>query len=388
VRKLSGLTSSEGDLDRQLSDFVELNRRKLTRVPYIYQRIFRTEPLEEERFFVGREEPVRRIEESFKRSKDGFPVSAAIIAEKGNGKTTILNRTEKSVFRGTDVVRVEFQRTFFAEIDICRQFALAFDQEPVSSFDSLERYLSELESKRVIVLENIQNTFLRTMNGFDALEKMLQMINRLGDRHYLLFTAGIYGWEYLDRTIGISGYFSDLINLPSFSDEEVRKLIEIRHEVSGYGLNYLVLPGAEKDRSYRKLNSEEQRQNWLATMFFRKLAEHARGNIKTALMFWLNAIDSFTDEQIIIDPTINLDPSFLYQLPKEEIFTLAAFAHHEFLTPSEHALVFKQSADKSLILLRNMHKRGILDVVEENYVIQPFVYRAVIRGLKMKNILD
>ena len=86
-------------------------------------------------------------------------------------------------------------------------------------------------------------------------------------------------------------------------------------------------------------------------------------------------------------PEIQLDHSFLFQMPAEELFTLAALIQHENLDHQQHARIFRQSEQKSELLLERMRNSGILIKRQKGYVIHLFLFRPIVRALKAKNIL-
>ena len=106
-----------------------------------------------------------------------------------------------------------------------------------------------------------------------------------------------------------------------------------------------------------------------------------------AILLWLRSYTEFSQDKLIFPPTINFDPTFLYQLPAEELFTLVAVLQHDILNAEHHARVFHQDIQHSLLLLNRMASKGILVQKPNGYQIHPFLYRPVVRVLKSGNII-
>jgi hypothetical protein len=135
------------------------------------------------------------------------------------------------------------------------------------------------------------------------------------------------------------------------------------------------------------MTSDEKRQEYLEDMLFGKLTELSAGNIRVAMLFWLMAITDFTKDRLVISPKIEFEYAFIYQLPSEELFTLAALIQHETLDAQQHSLIFHQDLKDSLLILNRMFNRGLLQKNQTGYFIHPFLYLPVVKALKSKNML-
>ncbi|MEJ2544447.1 MAG: ATP-binding protein [Calditrichaceae bacterium] len=388
VQHVSGLSSSSDQREYAFFDFIAEYKNKFKQLPFIYQHLFSTEPLDDQRFFIGRTSQYNKIQSVFKRFQSSQPTSIAIIGEKGNGKTTLVYFACHDIFAGHKIHTIDFKRSIYDEEVLKNYVTDVFKLSGDISFDNLTDSLAAMEGKHIVVLENLHNVFLRTINGFNAIEKLLLMISKLQDNFFWIVTSGQYGWEYLDKVINISSYFNQVIELSSLEYDDIRKLIDMRHKASGYGLNFLSSAKFERNRTYRKLKSDTDKQEYLSEFFFKNLAENSNGNIKVAMQLWLSAIDHVEDENIYIDTVFNLDHRLILSLSTDENFTLAAFIQHEYLTIKEHAEIFHQSEETSDLIINRLYKKGILDINGNNYFISSFVYRPIIKNLRLKNILN
>jgi hypothetical protein len=387
IRKVTGLgpqiTSSEAALTQFLID----TQRKIKKMPYIYQRLFRLEPLEEKRFFYGRAAQMDYLKDDFESFKDGNQAATAIVGEKGNGKTTILKFAEKEFFAGFSVSKIDLASTVHEEKEVLTILSNAFNLSDAGSIADLENMLLADNKKRICIIENLQNMFLRIINGFDSLEKLLLLISKTRHQIFWVVSSGLYAWEFLDKVINISDYFKRTIFLEALAKDEIKDVILNRHQVSGYGLSFQVSEKVSKSRPYKKLNSVTEQQEYLKNLLFDDLANVSGGNIKSAILFWLSVLQDFDEEKIDVGEKISLDHSHIYQLPPLDLFSLAAFVEHEYLNEEQHALIFNQDLNDSELIISRLYKRGYLEKVGDKYAVYPLLYRPVIKALKSKNIL-
>ena len=387
IRKVTGLgpqiTSSEAALTQFLID----TQRKIKKMPYIYQRLFRLEPLEEKRFFYGRAAQMDYLKEDIENFRDGNQAATAIVAEKGNGKTTILKFAEKEYFAGFAVAQIDLTATLYDKIELLDVLCKAFNLGKANSITDLERMLLAENTKRICVIENLQNLFLRIINGFDSLENLLLLISRTRHQIFWIASCGLYAWEFLDNVINISDYFKRTIILEALTKDEIKEVILNRHQVSGYGLSFQLPEKIKKSRPYKKLSSAAEQQEYLKNLLFTELANVSGGNIKSAILFWLSVLQDFDEEIINVSENITLDHSHIYQLQSSDLFSLAAFIQHEYLAEAQHALIFNQDLSESELIISRLYKRGYLEKINEKYAVYPLLYRPVIKALKSKNIL-
>jgi hypothetical protein len=262
-----------------------------------------------------------------------------------------------------------------------------FGVKKATDFNDLLKMIKLQGLKKVIILENIQNIFLRVIDGFQGLEKLLLFISQSSRQIFWIVTCTLYSWQYLDKVLHVSKYFHKTIQLGDMPEDQVREIILKRHRVSGFEIKYAVPPDILSSRKFKKLPSENKKQEYLQDLFFRDLNDLSSGNISVAMLFWQRAIREVLPDKLIVNPIINIDFSFLYQLSYEELFTLTALMQHEILNVEQHASIFHQNKTKSALMLNKLLNNGIIIQHSNGYHIHPFLYRAIVRTLKSKNIL-
>lgn len=388
LKKITGLAPTSSEVEEKISQFLTETQTQISQLPYVYQRLFRTEPLKDERFFIGGDEEIEILKNDFSAWQGGQYTAAAIVGEKGSGKTTLLNFAVAKVYQKITINKIIFKETIFSEEKLLLRLKKEFNENNAVDFNDLEQKILNREMVTVCIIENIQNLFLRTVSGFDALERFLLFVSRTYQKIYWVVTCLQYSWRYLDKVINISKFFRRIIRIEGLTQQELEKMILKRNRASGYHLIFEAPKTVVKSRKYKRLKTREERQEYLKNTFFKQLNEEvATGNITVAMLFWLRSIKKNVKDRLVVSPLVDFDYSFLHQLPAQELFALAAFLQHDTLTINEFSLIFRQNMQESLLLLNRMTNRGILIYNGNEYVIHPFLYRPIVRALKVKNIL-
>ena len=387
LRKITRLSPQVLNIEEELTKFLTETNLRIKALPYVYQRLFRLSPLADERFFTGREEELSNIDRQFSKWKTGLHAATALVGERGSGKTTLLNFAEMDFFRSHSIQKYDFNRTGFDEKTVLEILKNILQAQEVRDYQELKKFIQNRDKKLIVIVENIQNLFLRVIDGFQGLEQFLLFVSETNQQIFWIVTCTLYSWQYLDKVLHVSKYFHNVIQLGDLTEDEVKNIILKRHRVSGFEIEFMVPEDILNSRKYKKLTSPEKQQEFLQNLFFKDLNDLSNGNITVAMLFWQRAVREVLQDRLIVYPLINIDFSFLYQLSYEELFTLAAFMQHEIINVEQHYRIFHQNKTKSALMLNRLQNNGIILTHPNGYHIHPFLYRAIVRTLKSKNIL-
>ena len=387
-RKITRLEPVSGEINEEIARYLTETQRNIAKLPYIYKQLFSLDPISDPRFFAGQEPELELLRESFTSWKDNHEKQIAVIGERGSGKTTFLNISQDSFLSEYTVLRINIDDTIWSEYRLLNLFSHSFDMLAAETLDGIEEQLAAGTQSFVCILENMHHLFLRTVTGFDTLERLLLFIQNTRHNVFWIVSCSLYGWQYLDKVVSIRSYFQNVIMVDTQSHEEMKQMILKRHRMSGYRLTYELPPALTKNRQLKKLKNERKRQAFIEDHVFKSLTGISAGNIRVAMLLWLNAVTIKENDQLLLSLQTEFDHTFIYQLPAEEMFTLAALIQHESLTEQYHAMVFRQEVRQSTLLLKRMLSRGLIQHQPSGYYVHPFLYRPVVEALRSKQMLQ
>jgi len=324
-------------------------------LPMIYRRLFRLEPVQDPRFLVGRDAEMAALGEARERWDAGKAVSVVLVGERGSGKTSLLNCAIVRVLADAKPVRASFSERVLdaARIDAFLRRALALPED-TDLLDALQR------ERRVILIEEVERTFLRSVDGFHGLRRLLSLVTDSCRTTLWVLCLNQLAFKFLDASIGMRQCFSHRINAMSVEPEHLRNAILLRHNLSGLRLRFAQPPSRHPllERLRRPLGIERRARE----VFFDTLYEQSEGVFRSAFELWHRYIESAHGGVLRMrfpDP-VGADP-LITGLDRQDLFTLQAVLQHGSLTPGECARVFCVAENTARARLDALVDRGILE---------------------------
>lgn len=388
ARKISRLEPVSGRIDEKIEQYLSETNQKISSLPYVYKRLFNIDPIADRRFFAGQENELEQLGDMYRSWLTDRKTTVALVGERGSGKTSFLNIALSDCFGGHPVIRINMNNTIRDEQHLLSSLIAEFDINDVKTLEEMENRLVSSADHYVCMVENIHLLFIRTITGFDLLERLMLLMQNTRSTVFWIMSSSLYAWQYLDRAVSLSTHFRKMLYLKTQGQEQMSTIIMKRHRMSGYRIVYETPPELQRNRRFKKLKKDRDRQAFIEQELFRDLANVSAGNIRVAMLFWLTAIKKIDREQLVISTKIEFNPAFIYQLPDEELFTLAAFIQHEIMDAEEHALIFNQDLMHSQLLLDSLFTRGLLQQQPNGYYVHPFLYRPIVEALRSKQMLQ
>jgi len=378
------LTASKPAISKQVSDFLIESQLAIDKLPLIYQKLYQIEPLEDLELFEGRKQEFEELKGAFENWKKGRFAATAILGEKWGGLSTFLNYVIKEAKFKYPVKRFTIAESINTQEEFLELMKKVLKDESLENFGQLIDTLNSGQ-QRVIILEDIQNLYLRKVNGFGAIEAVLQLITSTSQNVFWVVTTTIYTWEYLNKTINIQEFFSYNIRLGKFSDEQIVNIIWKRNKISGFDILFEASNKLIEDRKFKALAESEQQQ-LLKKRFFSDLNAFAESNVSMALLFWLLSTKKVDQSTITIGTFIKPDLNFLTVLSMDKIYVLHALILHDGLTETQLSEVLNISQTTSRMALLALFEDGII-FKKEVFMVNPIVYRNTIGLLKNRNLI-
>ncbi len=381
-----GLAEKEQKITAALADFLVETENAIQKLPYVYQRLYRIEPIDDESFFVGRLEEMKALNDAYNNWKNGRYSATVLVGEKGSGASTSINFFIKNNVLGDRVKRIKLNKAIFSQKDLIVSFNEIFDLK-TTTIEELSDQLIKKYKDSILILEDINYLFLREVNGFQAIKSFLEILSKTGKEIFWLNSCKLYAWNYLNKTLLIESYYRNVVTLKALDEKQIINVILSRHRVSGYNIQFEF---EENTKNAAKLNkiSEEEQQEALKNDFFKQLNKFSDSNLSLALLYWLRSTKKVENNTIYIGNMIDFDFSFLKKLSMQPIFTLQALILHENLSIDEHAHIFNQTILQSRMELMVLEDRGLINQNEQNeFTINQLLYRQVVNLLKNKNFI-
>ncbi|MCB0806541.1 MAG: hypothetical protein KDC05_12145 [Bacteroidales bacterium] len=363
-----------------VSDYLTETEQAINLLPFIYQRLFKTEPLTSFELYTDRSDEIEKLKKAYARWKEGKFAPTVIIAEKGWGKTTLVNRFLKMKLTHEEVIHIQPEQdptveSFFKTL-----------MEKVPPVDQTNKTNEGETKKRIVVLDGLEKLFEARINGFDHLLKLLQHLSDTNNSVFWLTTCHLHAWEYLDKTIGISDFFGYHVRLTDMTDETLMKTIDRRHNISGYRLMFLPEEQKKSLISFKK-QVDFGDQEELRKQYFTRMHRIVKGNLSQAFLFWMRSTAKVTEDAVYIEYISNDMFNFLGSMNDSKLMILKNIVIHNGITAAKHAGLFRIDQARSHLLLQQLHDDGIIVSSGNVYNINPIIYRQVIDHLYLLNIL-
>ncbi len=371
-----------------LATFLSETDEQIAALPFIYRRLFDFSKEVEARFYVRRTEQFERLKKGYALWQNEFPSVFAVVGEKGSGKSLFTKLLKDEVLTGHSLVEINFEDTIWTSQKLVELISGALNIQEAESMEDLIAAIKRKRKRQVIVLENIQNCYIRDMSGFDAIEQLLLLISETNEQMLWIASSTRYGWLYLDKVLNIAEYFTHTVETDKLGEEQIKELIMKRHRASGYQLKFLAEKSVQSSRSFKKLaDDEEKAQQYLQDNFFEKLAKLAEGNSSIAMIFWLRSIKEHDDTYFYINPFDFSTVNRIENLENSDLFALAAFVLHDALQISELSKILRLSPHNTKLMVLRLQARAILQKTEHGFMLNQLIYRQVVRVLKEANFI-
>jgi len=390
VRKFLGFAEKEkleGD-KTDLATFLSETDEKIAGLPFIYRRLFDFKKEVDDRFYIRKPEQFERFKKGYELWQNNFPSTLAIVGEKGSGKSLFTRILIQEVLTKNDVIEINFKDTVWKPEKLVSEISNALKIDDVETIEELIAAIKRKKKRVVIILENVQNCYLRNISGFEAIEQLMLLISETNKEVMWITTTTRYGWLFLDRVLNVSDYFTHTVESDNLVEEQIEQVILKRHRASGYQLHFLADENTKKSRTFKKLMGDEKKtQEFLQERYFEKMAKLAEGNSSIAMIFWIRSISEYDDTHFYINPFSFNTITRIDELDSAELFALAAFVLHDSLLPEELAEIMHQPLRNSKLMVSRLASRSILYNTDHGYMLNQLIYRQVVRVLKEANYI-
>jgi len=305
------------------------------------------------------------------------------LPSRGSGKTSLINCALERDLEGLEVIRGEFKERLTTESEFT---TFLTSLTGANSPQHLLQFFSE--RRRVVILEELERTFLRQVGCYAALRALQRFIAATCSSTLWILVVNQVSFKFLDATVRLGESFSHRLDAASASRDALRQAIMLRHNLSGLRLQFGLPPSENPFRG--RIKALFRGQVDPEASFFDTLAKESAGVFRTAFDIWLGQIERVESGLLYMKALVSPDLSPLIRaLDVTDLFTLVAILQHGSLTPEEHASIFQKPVMTSLSQIDGLVAREIVeaDPGRPGFRVRPEALRVVHEALYRRNLL-
>ncbi|MDK9693230.1 MAG: hypothetical protein OEL19_03140 [Sulfurimonas sp.] len=384
LKKLSGVVDKKTPISFELSEFMQQADTALKALPQEHKKLYELKPASEE-FFVNREVEIGKLENSFENWIKNRFVTCAIVGEKGCGVSSMLDSFLRKIPK-TETIRANLDEKIYTDEKYFYFFNSLLKTKDIKSNKELIDFLNSIDENKIIILENLHHMFLKKVGSFKSMEMLFELISHTTKTVLWIGVFTPQTWNYLDKTIAISNYFTSKIVMQELSYETIKEIIFKRIDYKSTKIEFVPNEETLKSKSFQAIN-KEKKQIFLQEKFFKLLHKLSNGNISLAQLYWIRSISTIADGALSIKEIDDFDHSFIKNFSQETLFTLQALILHDGLTINDFAFIMHKSVTECRKTLMPMLEKGLLIQPRKKYNINPAIYKSVYDYLSSKNFI-
>jgi hypothetical protein len=357
------------------SNFLNTTQLSISKLPYIYQRLFSFEPLESFEMYKERTIPTEALELAYTEWQDDKFAPVVLIGEKGSGKTTFLRKFINSIVSSKKV----FEFNLFAD----KKSSAEYFQNILEVATAEKQNTRENE---IIIIDGLERLFESKINGFYYLLELFKIISDTQKDIFWIVSVHNISWEYFDKSIQASDYFAYHIRLNDLTYDELVSLIESKHNLSGYNVVYKE-PLKKKRLLGNRVYDEKEKQAIYRKSFFSDLNKSVQGNILQVYIYWLRSAQLSENNTIWIELDNQVDLDFVRNISANKLLVLKSILICNGLDANKLAEFSRLNLAQCELQLKQLDDDGILFQTKEIYYINPLIYKSIIKYLYDINLL-
>ncbi len=140
TRKLIGLEKSKSTIKGEVADFLSETGEAINKLPFVYQRLFVVEPIEDRRFFFGRENELTKLNKAYSNWMVGKFSPTIIYGEKGSGATSLTNVFTKNNSSNHELMKIVIKESVISKEDFINLFYPESDKSKTNELQDLIQF--------------------------------------------------------------------------------------------------------------------------------------------------------------------------------------------------------------------------------------------------------
>ncbi|MDC0669870.1 AAA family ATPase [Nannocystis radixulma] len=306
------------------------------RLPAIYRRLFGEVPLGLSDLYQPRprlETPCRKIFETW---LNGQRTALLVTGDRGAGKRTLVNRVRAELHGELPVHWISMGPHLASESRLCAAMCEATGTPYASSFAEFAQLLPLIGGRRVLILENAEQLFVRTPEGLARMQGFLDMVRATDEALLWIVLMAAPAATLLGTCLRLPLYFGQVVEVAAESGRFIETMIRSRHRVSGFGLRFRERRAPALQRLRRPFTRADMLPD-PGEEWFIDLERMCGGNLRQALDYWLLSarLDAKTEHDILVRPLPRRRGNALNDLSLPQRQVLVSLVQHGALTEGQ-----------------------------------------------------
>jgi len=304
---------------------------------------------------------------------------AIIVAERGGGKTQLIERLDDRL--GKRMIMFDCPPGGLDAFYQAIAEALELNAVELTS-DLLEECLKDRQVK-AIGIDNLHRMSRPALGGQQELDRVLEMIRAIDADVFWFYGIDWAAWQYIFRVRADRMIVNDVLNLPLWTENQIRELIEMRSAQAGINPDFgeITLPRQFVDLDYETV---EERNRF---GFYRILWNAADGNPAVALQLWADSLRVAPDGRILallpqLPATEQLDKVTINALLILRVIAQSGYANQQQIVDS-----LKIPGKEVNVTLRFALTREWVELTDGWYRLSWKWFRTITRVLARQNLL-
>ncbi len=337
-------------------------------LPAFYRRAFLTRATADE-LLVGGAEEITEFQRGLDLYRTGHRGAVLISGPSQSGKSTFLDRVERELLSGRQVVEVHAPVVATADISAFAD-AVAVACK-TSTGTSLDASLRALRHGSVVLIPDAEMWWLRSPEGTLILERLERLIDQYAHRLLFVITCNDASLRLLDRLGLLTGTSIAHVRMPALDSSDLLDAVLKRHQPTGMELT---IDGTAVEPGDVGL-----------ARYLVQLRAWSRGNVGAAFHGWIAHIDEANISAVNLKSPRPIDFEKLANIPREWLPVMAALALHRRLDDS--GLEATTSQSNAVQIARILARSGVATRNGESTELDQFVAPHVVKWLQDKGVL-
>jgi hypothetical protein len=303
----------------------------------------------------------------------------AVVGERGIGKSAMLSDVTAAL--EDKAVILECNNGQYAELERALCDAL--------SVDSLtpEAISGALLSRdvRLVAVQNVHRLSRPIIGGQAELKKLSDLIEAIDHKVLWVFSVDCFAWQFLRRARADQSSIHEVIEVPSWNEDQLSSLIQQRNEGAGIEPNFAKaqIPAEYAVTSYDTADERNE------AGIYRMLWTISGGNPAVALLTWSDCLyfESEDDSQIYVRVPSQPSTRDLDNAAHNVMLVLRCIAQAELITEDDIVDNLRLPQGAVGTAMHYCNSQGWINVVEGRYRISMRWFRTITRALARQNLL-